>query len=120
MKIEGGCHCELVRWEATLPEGPVEVLDCDCSICRMTGYLHVIVPEKDFRLVEGKADITTYRFGSGQARHIFCSQCGIKSYYKPRSHPDGISLNLRCIDEADALETRTVAFDGRNHPGAIA
>ncbi|MDO6413384.1 GFA family protein [Sphingomonas sp. BIUV-7] len=120
MKIEGGCHCELVRWEAKLPEGPVEVLDCDCSICRMTGYLHVIVAESDFTLVEGKKEITTYRFGSGKARHIFCSQCGIKSYYKPRSHPDGISLNLRCIDDAETLETRVVAFDGKNHPGAIA
>jgi hypothetical protein len=113
MKIEGGCHCQLVRYEAVLPDGPIEVLDCDCSICRMAGYQHVIVPEKDFTLVDGKGDITTYRFGSGVARHIFCTQCGIKSYYKPRSH-------LRCIDDADTLETRFVAFDGKNHPGAIA
>jgi hypothetical protein len=120
MKIEGGCHCELVRWEAVVPDGPIEVHDCNCSICRMTGYLHVIVPESAFTLVEGKNEITTYRFGSGKARHIFCSQCGIKSYYKPRSHPDGISLNLRCIDDADSLETKVLTFDGKNHPGAVA
>jgi len=120
MKLEGGCHCELVRWEATLPDGVVEVLDCDCTICRMVGYQHVIVAEKDFKLVDGRKDITTYRFGSGQARHIFCTQCGIKSYYHPRSHPDAISLNLRCIDDADALQIRIVPFDGKNHPGAIA
>src|SRR6478736_3420899 len=99
--VEGGCHCGLVRFEAAVPDGPVEVLDCDCSICRMTGYQHLIVPESDFRLVA--------------ARHIFCSQCGIKSFYKPRSHPDGISINLRCLDEGHGLDVRITAFDGRNH-----
>ena len=119
MKVEGGCHCGLVRFEAEVPAGPVEVHDCDCSICRMTGYLHLIVPESDFRLVDGRRDTTTYRFGTGTARHIFCTQCGIKSFYKPRSHPDGISINLRCLDEGHGVDARVAAFDGRNHPGAI-
>ncbi|MFS0736462.1 GFA family protein [Sphingomonas sp. 1P06PA] len=110
--VEGGCHCGLVRFEASLPEGPVEVLDCDCSICRMTRYLHLIVPEPKFRLIEGKRDTTTYRFGTGKARHIFCSQCGIKSFYKPRSHPDGISINLNCLDEGHGLDVRVVPFAG--------
>lgn len=117
--VEGGCHCGLVRFEADLPDGPADVLACDCSICRMTGYLHLIVPEKDFRLIEGRRDTTTYRFGTGAARHIFCSQCGIKCFYKPRSHPDGVSINLRCLDEGHGLEVVIVAFDGRNHPGAV-
>jgi hypothetical protein len=120
VKVEGGCHCGLVRYEAYLPDGPIEILDCDCSICSMTGYQHLIVPETAFRLVEGRRDTTTYRFGTGAARHIFCSQCGIKSFYKPRSHPDGISINLRCLDEGHGLDIRVVAFDGRNHPGTLA
>lgn len=119
MKVEGGCHCGLVRFEAKVPDGPVEVHDCNCSICSMTGYLHLIVPEADFRLLEGKGDTTTYRFGSGTARHIFCSQCGIKSFYKPRSHPNGISINYRCLDEGHGLEPVVRAFDGRNHPGTV-
>lgn len=118
--VEGGCHCGLVRFEASVPEGPVEVLDCNCSICRMTGYLHLIVPETKFRLVEGKRETTTYRFGSGKARHIFCSQCGIKSFYKPRSHPDGISINLNCLDEDHGLDVRIVTFDGRDWEAARA
>ncbi|MDB5685993.1 MAG: aldehyde-activating protein, partial [Rhizorhabdus sp.] len=80
MLIEGGCHCGLVRFEAELPAGPVGVLDCNCSMCSMTGYLHLIVPEAKFRLIEGQRDTATYRFGSGKARHIFCTQCGIKSF----------------------------------------
>jgi hypothetical protein len=119
--VRGGCHCELVRFEASVPDdGPLEILDCNCSICRMTGYLHLIVPEAKFRLTDGMGETSTYRFGSGKARHIFCRQCGIKSYYKPRSHPDAISINWRCIDEDDAgREVRIVPFDGRDHPGAV-
>ena len=83
----------------------------------MTGYLHLIVPEADFRLLEGKRDTVTYRFGTGTARHIFCGQCGIKSFYRPRSHPDGISINLRCLDEGHGLTPAIVRFDGRDHPG---
>ncbi len=117
--IEGGCHCGLVRFEADVPDGTITIEQCDCSICSMTGYLHLIVPEVDFRLVEGRRDTSTYRFGTGAARHIFCSQCGIKSFYKPRSHPTGISINYRCLDEGHGLDVAIVPFDGRNHPGSV-
>ncbi|WP_157218747.1 GFA family protein [Flavisphingomonas formosensis] len=112
-KITGGCHCGLVHFEAFVPEDVV-LLDCNCSICRMTGYLHLIVPETKFRLIEGQRETSTYRFGSGQARHIFCSQCGIKSFYRPRSHPEGISINWRCVDDDHGLDPRIEPFDGRN------
>lgn len=117
--VEGGCHCGLVRYEVTLPSNAVTVDDCDCSICSMTGYLHLIVPEKDFRLTEGRRDTTTYRFGSGTAQHIFCTQCGIKSFYRPRSHPGHISVNYRCLDEGHELAATIVSFDGKNHPGVV-
>ena len=120
MKVEGGCHCGLVRFEADLPDAKVSVSTCNCSICAMTGYLHLIVPDKAFRLVEGKGDLTTYRFGTGTARHMFCGQCGIKSFYKPRSHPKSISVNYRCLDEGHGLTPAIEAFDGRNHPGVVA
>jgi hypothetical protein len=118
--VEGGCHCGLVRYEVTLPSNQVQVDDCDCSICSMTGYLHLIVPEKDFKLTEGRRDTTTYRFGTGAAAHIFCTQCGIKSFYRPRSHPGHISVNYRCLDEDHGLEATIHRFDGKNHPGAVA
>lgn len=118
--VEGGCHCGLVRFEVELPSAQVQVDDCDCSICSMTGYLHLIVPEASFRLTEGRKETTTYRFGTGTAQHIFCSQCGIKSFYRPRSHPRHVSVNFRCLDEGHGLEPSIVEFDGRNHPGAVA
>ena len=115
--ISGGCHCGLVHFEADVPDD-VALLDCNCSICSMTGYLHLIVPETKFRLTDGMRETSTYRFGSGKARHIFCTQCGIKSFYRPRSHPDGVSINWRCVDERAGLEPDVRPFDGRNWDAA--
>ena len=80
----------------------------------MTGYLHLIVPKSDFRLVQGQDELETYTCNTGVARHCFCRHCGIKSFYVPRSHPDGISVNLRCIDEGTLECVDRNAFDGRN------
>ena len=119
MMVEGGCHCGLVRFEADVPDGPIQVKECDCSICSMSGYLHLLVPQEKFRLTEGRRDTTTYRFGTGTAQHIFCTQCGIKSFYRPRSHPKHVSVNFRCLDEGHGLVAAIVPFDGKNHPGVV-
>jgi len=80
----------------------------------MSGYLHVIVPKNDFHLLSGEDVLETYRFNSGVAEHYFCRHCGIKSYYVPRSHPDGISVNANCLVR-DTIESLTVVpFDGEN------
>jgi len=110
--IEGGCHCGHVRFEVRLETPEVELLDCGCSICQITGYLHLIVPDARFRQTEGRSDLILYRFGSGRARHLFCQHCGIKSFYRPRSHPDAISVNWRCLDEDHGLTAKIVPFDG--------
>lgn len=110
---EGGCHCGAVRFEIELPE-PIEARSCNCSICAMTGFVHVIVPESRFRLVQGGDNLTTYTFNTGAARHLFCATCGVKSFYRPRSNPDGWSVNARCLDGAEGLDIQINAFDGRN------
>jgi hypothetical protein len=108
----GGCHCGAVRFEAALPDA-VEAQSCNCSICAMTGFIHVIVPESRFRLLSGEDQLTTYVFNTGVARHLFCRTCGIKSFYRPRSNPDGWSLNARCLDDVEALQLEVSPFDGR-------
>ncbi len=108
----GGCHCGAVRFEAALPD-VVEAQDCNCSICAKTGFVHVIVSESRFRLISGAEDLTSYAFNTGVARHIFCRICGVKSFYRPRSNPDGWSVNGRCLDAADTLDLRIEPFDGR-------
>jgi hypothetical protein len=108
----GGCHCGRVRFEVDAP-ARISVAECNCSICSKAGYLHLIVPAERFRLLEGRDALTTYTFNTGVAKHHFCSACGVKSFYVPRSHPDGISVNARCLD-AGTVEAMTVApFNGR-------
>ena len=111
MVYRGGCHCGAVRFEVEAPE-KLLVQDCNCSLCAMTGFLHLIVPKSRFRLVKGEDHITTYRFNTGVAQHTFCRTCGIKSFYIPRSNPDGIDVNVRCLDEPPK-EMTIEPFDGR-------
>jgi hypothetical protein len=92
----GGCHCGAVAFEVDAP-AEVTVSDCNCSICRMSGYLHLIVPRVRLRLLRGADSLTTYQFNSKVAQHLFCRHCGVKSFYVPRSNPDGYSVNARCI-----------------------
>lgn len=110
---KGGCHCGRVRFEVTAPAS-FEVSDCNCSICSMSGYLHLMVPKSRFKLLSGADALTTYQFNTGTAKHLFCSVCGVKSFYVPRSHPDGYSVNARCLDEGTVEQLTVVPWDGRN------
>jgi hypothetical protein len=109
----GGCHCGAVKWEALLDDAVVAEA-CNCSICERTGYLHVIVPASRFRLLSGDDQLAEYKFNTGVTRHLFCSACGVKSYYVPRSNPDGYSLNLNCMNGGRFTSVEIRAFDGRN------
>jgi hypothetical protein len=110
---QGGCHCGRVRFEV---EAPVVLSAhlCNCSICTKAGYLHLLVPKSRFRLLAGDDDLIEYRFNTGVARHLFCRVCGIKSFYVPRSNPDGISVNIHCLDPETITDVRVDAFDGRH------
>ena len=109
----GGCHCGAVRFEAELPQ-TIEAQACNCSICARTGFIHIIVPESRFRLLQGRPELTEYAFNTGVAKHLFCSECGVKSFYRPRSNPDGWSVNARCLDSLEGVELAIEAFDGQN------
>ena len=113
MIVAGGCHCRAVRFRAEVAD-EVELLDCNCSICRRTGFLHLIVPHADFTLESGEGALTSYRFGTGAAEHLFCRHCGIKSFYQPRSHPDSWSVHFACLDSDALPRHKIVPFDGRN------
>lgn len=108
----GGCHCGRVRFEVMAP-ADLEVSDCNCSICSKSGYLHLTVPQSRFRLLSGEDALTGYQFNTLTARHLFCSICGVKSFYVPRSHPEGYSVNVRCLDEGTVRSLRIKPFDGK-------
>ena len=107
----GSCHCGGVRIEVQAP-AVLEVTECSCSMCARLAYLHLIVPAPRFRLVAGRELLTSYRFHTRTADHLFCRVCGIKSFYVPRSHPEGFSVNARCLDPSGIEGMQVTAFDG--------
>ena len=110
--LEGGCHCGAVRYRVTVRAR--EGVECNCSMCAKKGYLHLIVPEEDFELLRGADAIKTYTFGTHTAKHHFCTHCGVHSYYCPRSHPESIDVNIRCLDGVEPSDFRFYSFDGKN------
>jgi hypothetical protein len=115
----GGCHCGAVAFEVEAP-ARLTVSDCNCSICRMSGYQHLIVPRARFRLLRGSDSLTEYRFNSGVARHLFCRHCGVKAFYVPRSNPDGYSVNARCLERGTILHVEVEPFDDNDRTASEA
>jgi hypothetical protein len=99
---------------AVIAPASISVAECNCSICSRSGYLHLIVPADRFRLLAGQEVLTAYTFNTGTAKHLFCPVCGIKSFYVPRSHPDGFSVNACCLDPGTVDAMTVTQTDGRN------
>ncbi len=116
---KGGCHCGRIRFEVDAPAA-INATRCNCSICTMSGYLHLFVSGENFRLLQGEGAIQTYTFNTRAAKHHFCKYCGVKSFYVPRSHPDGISVNVNCLDRESIESIDEKAFDGSNWEQNIA
>jgi hypothetical protein len=116
--FEGGCHCGRVRFRVTAALD--RVTECNCSICTKKGFLHLIVPRERFALVRGESDLSTYQFNTRVAKHHFCRHCGVHSFYVPRSDPEKIDVNVRCLDGVDLDAVRPLRFDGRHWEDSMA
>jgi hypothetical protein len=117
-KSRGGCHCGRIAIEVA--GRPTRATECNCSICVKKGYLHWIVPRENFRMLTPAENLATYTFNTGIARHHFCPACGVAPFYIPRSDPDKIDVNIRCLEEVDLTRLPIDRFDGRNWESAIA
>lgn len=116
-RYEGSCHCGRVRFVVQGDLGTATT--CNCSICAKKGFIHLIVPPDDFELISGREDLTTYTFNTGVAKHHFCRVCGMHPFYVPRSDPDKIDVNVRCLEGVDVATLELASFDGRNWEQAI-
>lgn len=114
---EGGCHCGAVRFRVRSPSD--RVVSCNCSMCAKRADLQLIVPSVDFEILRGESDLAEYRFNTGRARHRFCRVCGIHPFNTPRSNPDGVAVNVRCLDRTPASGWRVETFDGENWERSI-
>jgi len=122
VRHRGSCHCGAVAFEVLAPAA-IDAYDCNCSMCTKAGFLHLIVPRQRFKLLQGEDALVAYTFNTGVARHLFCKVCGIKSFYVPRSNPDGYSVNVNCLDPGTVQSVHVEPFDGRNweaHAAALA
>ena len=115
---EGGCHCGRIRFRVV---GDLsQATECNCSICTKKGFLHLIVPPHQFTLLHGEGELATYHFNTNTAQHTFCRTCGIHAFYVPRSDPDKIDVNVRCLDGIDVGKLKPIPFDGQNWEAAHA
>ena len=116
--MTGGCHCGRVRFRISADLS--RVTECNCSICTKKGFLHLIVPPERFELLRGKDDLTTYQFNTQTAKHLFCRTCGMHPFYIPRSDPDKIDVNVRCLDDINLAAVKPLAFDGKHWEQSMA
>jgi len=117
VRYTGGCHCGRVRFEVIAELAQATV--CNCSMCTKKGFIHLIVEPAQFRLLEGSDSLVSYRFNTGVAEHKFCTRCGIHPFYTPRSDPDKIDVNVRCLDDIDLSQIELLLFDGKHWEDAI-
>jgi hypothetical protein len=113
VKFNGGCHCKSVVFQVESPSDLV-VHKCNCSICHIKQNHHFIIPENSFLLISGQDKLTEYRFNTHAAVHYFCSVCGVESFYRPRSNPNGYGINIYSIDTSPATSISYTEFDGIN------
>ena len=116
---KGQCHCGAVQFTFTAP-ATIDVTECDCSICNMTAYQHIFIPQGDLKFTSGEENLSLYTFNTGAAKHLFCKTCGIKPLYIPRSHPECYSVNLRCITPGTLSVGKRIPFSGSNWESNIA
>ncbi|MBD2185081.1 GFA family protein [Planktothrix sp. FACHB-1355] len=114
---DGGCHCGAVRFRVVVEKHEAD--ECNCSICKKKGFLHLIVPPEKFTLLSGEDVLRTYTFNTGVAKHTFCGICGIHAFYRPRSHPNDYDVNVRCLDGDAMSKFRIIPFDGANWEQSI-
>ncbi len=114
---EGGCHCGAVRFRVRSASNTV--VSCNCSMCTKRADLQLIVSSGDFEVLHGESDFAVYQFNTGVARHTFCRVCGIHPFNTPRSNPDGVAVNVRCLDHAPEGGWTVETFDGKNWEQSI-
>ncbi|CAL8143370.1 unnamed protein product [Orchesella dallaii] len=118
LKYCGSCHCGAIKYEVLAPR-ELHVVDCNCSVCTKKQTRHFIVPASNFKLVTGHTELTTYTFGTHQAKHMFCSKCGVQSFYIPRSNPDGMAIMPHCLDGPHPIKMVVEKFDGQNREDTV-
>jgi hypothetical protein len=113
-KYGGGCHCGRVRYEVETDLNPV--ISCNCSICQKQGALWAFPKPVQFTLLSGVDDLTDYLFNKKTIHHLFCRNCGVASFARGKNADgsEGVSINVRCLDDIDVHALTLTPFDGKS------
>ena len=101
MLYSGSCHCGSVKF--SLKTDLSKVVQCNCSICKRKNAKMNLVSKDAITITHGEENLTIYQFGTNIAKHFFCKTCGIYTHHQRKSDPNGIGVNLGCLDELDSF-----------------
>jgi hypothetical protein len=115
--LRGACDCGAVRFQVRLLDGLKTARRCNCSYCRMRGAVAVSAALQDIEITEGEEWLTLYQFNTRQAKHYFCSKCGIYTHHQRRSNPDQYGINAACLEGVSPFDFAEVPVsEGHLHP----
>jgi len=114
--FEGSCHCGAVRFAVRLTDGLGSARRCTCSYCRMRGAIAVSAELDGINITQGGNLLSLYQFNTNEAKHYFCSRCGIYTHHQRRSNPNQYGVNVACLAGISPFDFREVpVYDGARH-----
>jgi hypothetical protein len=111
MKYNGSCHCSSIKFQ--IESNLEKIVQCNCSICIRRNAKMIMIPKENFLLLEGSENLSLYQFNTDIAKHFFCKKCGIYTHHNRKSDPNGMGVNLGCIEDLDSMEFDAIQFDGK-------
>lgn len=111
-RVSGSCHCGAVRFEVEEPE---QVIDCNCSHCRLYGALVAYYPQRDVRFA-AEPDTFIYQWGDRDLEFHHCRTCGCATHTTIAGVADAekIAVNARLIRGLDPKRTKLVQKNNGN------
>ena len=111
MKYKGSCHCNAIEFQ--INTNLEKIVQCNCSICIRRNAKMILITKDNFKLLKGESSLTLYKFNTNAAKHYFCKICGIYTHHNRRSDPNGMGINLGCIEELESSNYEVIQFDGK-------
>jgi len=110
MKIDGGCHCGYIKYEAEINPEKVSICHCtDCQTGSGSGYRTNVQTEKGtFKLLKGEPKIYMKTAESGNKRaQGFCPECGTPLFSTTPTDRQVYGLRVGSIRQRSELRPRS-------------
>ena len=112
MNYKLNCHCGSVELEVETDLKNIK--QCNCSICKRKNAKMNLISKDSIKVIKGENNLSSYKFNTMIAEHFFCKTCGIYTHHNRRSDPNGVGINIGCIDSIDSLEYEAGLVDMKN------